>query len=79
LKALLHNDCTGKVPVDNMMSAAAPWPELIQAHLSPFSAPPESVPSARELVGYRFSHFMTPDDRDACIGARPLKWWPSAA
>ncbi len=42
LKALLHNDCTAKVPVDSVMSAEAPWPELIQAHLSPFSDPPLS-------------------------------------
>src|SRR5215469_6185139 len=43
LNALLHNDCTGKVPpVDNVTSAAAPCPEEIQAHLSPFSAPLES-------------------------------------
>ena len=42
LKALLHSDCTGKVPVDKVMSAAAPCPEEIQAHLSPFSAPLES-------------------------------------
>src|SRR5215472_15362068 len=42
LNALLHNDCTGNVPVDTVMSAAAPCPEEIQAHLSPFSAPLES-------------------------------------
>src|SRR6266436_3356153 len=42
LNALLHKDCTGKAPVDKVMSAAAPCPEEIQAHLSPFSAPPES-------------------------------------
>src|SRR5215469_5180812 len=42
LNALLNNDCTGKVPVDKVMSAAAPSPEEIQAHLSPFSAPLES-------------------------------------
>ena len=42
LNALLHNDCTGNVPVDKVMSAAAPCPEEIQAHLSPFSAPLES-------------------------------------
>ena len=42
LNALLHNDCTAKVPVVNRMSAAAPCPEEIQAHLSPFSAPLES-------------------------------------
>src|SRR5215469_10334768 len=43
LNALLHNDCTGKVaPVDKVTSAAAPCPEEIQAHLSPFSAPLES-------------------------------------
>src|SRR5215469_15937272 len=42
LNALLHNDCTGKVPVVKVMSAAAPCPEEIQAHLSPFSAPLES-------------------------------------
>ena len=42
LNALLHNDCTEKVPVDKVMSAAAPCPEEIQAHLSPFSAPLES-------------------------------------
>src|SRR5215470_9057106 len=43
LDALLHNDCTGKVPVDKVMSAAAPsCPVGIQAHLSPFSAPLES-------------------------------------
>src|SRR5256884_3196995 len=39
LNALLHSDCTAKVPVDKAMSAAAPCPEEIQAHLSPFSAP----------------------------------------
>src|SRR5579864_141172 len=42
LNALLHNDCTGNFPVDKVMSAAAPCPEEIHAHLSPFSAPPES-------------------------------------
>ena len=42
LNALLHNDCTGKVPVLSVMFAEAPWPEEIHAHLSPFSAPPES-------------------------------------
>src|SRR5207244_7512073 len=42
LNALLHSDCTAKVPVDKAMSAAAPCPEEIQAHLSPFSAPLES-------------------------------------
>jgi hypothetical protein len=42
LNALLHNDCTGKVPVDKVMSAAAPCPEEIQPHLSPISAPLES-------------------------------------
>src|SRR5690348_11355296 len=42
LKALLQSDWTGKVPVERVVSADAPWPEVIQAHLSPFSAPPES-------------------------------------
>src|ERR1700719_3553842 len=42
LKALLQRDCTGNLPVEREMSADAPWPEEIQAHLSPFSAPPES-------------------------------------
>ena len=42
LNALLHNDCTGKVPVDKVMSAAAPCPEEIHAHLSAISAPLES-------------------------------------
>src|SRR5262245_3105855 len=42
LNALLHNDCTGKVPVDKLMPAEAPCPEEIQAHLSPFSSPLES-------------------------------------
>ena len=43
LKALLHNDCTGNLlPLLRVTSAAAPWPEEIHAHLSPFSAPLES-------------------------------------
>jgi hypothetical protein len=42
LKALLQRDCTANVPVERLMSAEAPCPEEIQAHLSPFSAPPES-------------------------------------
>src|ERR1700686_1148863 len=42
LKALLQRDCTANVPVERLMSAEAPWPEEIQAHLSPFSARPES-------------------------------------
>src|SRR5216684_3844213 len=42
LKALLHRDCTANVPVERLISAEAPWPEEIQAHLSPFPAPPES-------------------------------------
>ena len=45
LKALLQSDWTGNVPVVRWMFAEAPWPELIQAHLSPFSAPlPSSQP-----------------------------------
>src|SRR5690348_5961791 len=42
LKALLQRDCTANVPVERLISAEAPWPEEIQAHLSPFSAPLES-------------------------------------
>ena len=33
---------TANVPVEREMSAEAPWPEEIQAHLSAFSAPAES-------------------------------------
>src|SRR5712692_2686567 len=43
LKALLHSDCTGTLlPFVKVTFAAAPCPEEIQAHLSPFSAPLES-------------------------------------
>src|SRR5215469_6057967 len=42
LNALLHSDCTGKVPVENVTAADAPCPEEIHAHLSPFSPPLES-------------------------------------
>src|SRR5215469_16044656 len=42
LNALLHSDCTGKIPVENVTSADAPCPEEIHAHLSPFSPPLES-------------------------------------
>src|SRR6202030_1866854 len=42
LKALLQRDCTANVPVERLMSAEAPWPDEIHAHLSPFSAPLES-------------------------------------
>ena len=43
LNALLHSDCTGtRAPFVKVTSAAAPCPEEIQAHLSPFSAPLES-------------------------------------
>ena len=43
LKSLAHVDCTAKVPVLRARLADAPWPEVIQAHLSPFSAPEEST------------------------------------
>jgi hypothetical protein len=43
LKALLQSDWTANAPVLKLTVCAAPWlPVAIQAHLSPFSAPPES-------------------------------------
>ena len=39
LKALLQSDWTGKLAPFIETLADAPWPELIQAHLSPFSSP----------------------------------------
>jgi hypothetical protein len=39
----LSKVCTGKTPVLKVKSADAPRPELIHAHLSPFSAPLECV------------------------------------
>src|SRR5579871_2044364 len=39
LNALLHSDCTGKVLPFMVTFAEAPWPEEIQAHLSPVSEP----------------------------------------
>src|SRR5689334_20171323 len=43
LKLLLHSDWTAKLPPFMLTIADAPWPLDIQAHLSPFSAPPEST------------------------------------
>src|SRR5262249_57999920 len=39
LKALLHSDWTGKLVPFIETLADAPWPDWIQAHLSPFSSP----------------------------------------
>src|SRR5258708_24993437 len=48
LNALLHSDWTAKLLLPSEMFAAAPCPEPIHAHLSPFSAP---LPSSQPLLG----------------------------
>src|SRR6266480_1771984 len=80
LNALLHNDCTGKVPVDKVMSAAAPCPEEIQAHLSPFSAPLESSqpPFGNWSVIVSAISWPATMVMPACV-PRPLKLAPQLA
>src|SRR5215472_17485538 len=80
LNALLHNDCTGKVPVDKLMSAAAPCPEEIQAHLSPFSAPPESShPPFGNWSVIVSAISCPPTIVIPALGPRPLKLAPQLA
>ena len=43
LKSLPQVDWTANVPVPEVTSAAVPWPEEIQPHRSPFSAPELAV------------------------------------
>src|SRR2546430_4014685 len=43
LKSLDHIDCIAKLPVEKATFAEAPWPDVIHAHLSPFSKPVVSV------------------------------------
>jgi hypothetical protein len=80
LAALLQRDWAAKVPVVSVMFADAPLPELIQAHLSPFSAP---LPSSQPPLG-KMSDSVSPNSWPPTIvmpalGPSPLKSAPQLA
>src|SRR5579859_3837215 len=77
LNALLHSDWTGYVPVLNVTFAAAPWPDEIQAHLSPFSLP---LLSSQPVLG-NWSEIVSASSWPPTMvmpasGPRPLKFAP---
>src|SRR5947209_4502159 len=74
---LLQRDCTGKVPVLSEIFAEAPVPELIQAHLSPFSLPLlSSQPTFGKMSVSVSANSWPPTMVMPAFGPRPLKFAP---
>src|SRR5579875_3321705 len=80
LKALLQSDWTGKLTPLSETLAAAPWPEEIQAHLSPFSAPElSSQPPLGKMSVSVSANSWPPTMVMPAFEPRPLKLAPQLA